>query len=336
MFTPPNGYGYYQYTPSIQPNTAEKKELRSTALRVGTLLLALIGTMQIIYPLVVVALMALGFLPKNALTAEMLGVDNSTYMIIYSIVYALAMGLPMIIVLLQKKRFWPLSPAKPVRLDVAFLGIVGGVGICMTANIITSYFLAILEQFGITAPEAPEMMVNSFESYLLNLFTIAILPAILEEMVFRGCVLRLFRPFGNWFAIIVSAIVFGLMHGNLRQIPFAIIVGMVLGWLYVITDNIWIPISVHFLNNATSVTMEYLGFSLAENTVGTFYTLLILALAAIGIGAGLILILARRRYIRMSSVSTTLKVGEKYGTIFKAPTFLIAVILYVLLTILGM
>ena len=327
MFTPQNGYGYYQYTPPIQPNIVEKKELRSTALRVGTLLLALIGTMQVIYPLVVVVLMAIGFLPKNALSADMLGVDNTTYMVVYSAVYALAMGLPMIIVLFGKKRIWPLSPAKSVRLDVAFLGII---------KIITSYLLTFLEQFGITTPEAPEMMVNSFESYLLNLFTIAVLPAILEEMVFRGCVLRLLRPYGNWFAIIVSAATFGLMHGNLRQIPFAVIVGMVLGWLYVITDNIWIPISVHFINNATSVSMEYLGFSLAENTVGIFYTLLILALAALGIGAGLILILARRRYIRMPSVTTTLATGEKYGTLLKVPTFLIAVLLYVLLTILGM
>lgn len=336
MYTPQNGFGYYHYPQTIPPQETEKKTMRSTALRVGTLLLVLIGTMQIVYPVVVVILMAAGVLPANALTADMLGVDNTTYMLIYSAVYALAMGLPMLIVMFGKKRIWPLSPAKPVRWEVAFFGIVGGVGVCMAANIITSYILAILEQFGVTTPEMPQMMVNTLDSYLLNLFTIAVLPALLEEMVFRGCVLRLFRPYGDWFAVLVSAVVFGLMHGNLRQIPFAIIVGLVLGWLYVVTNNIWIPITVHFINNAVSVSMEYLGFSLSENAVGVFYTLIILALAAVGLGAGLILILVYRRHLRMQPKTTLLSVGERYGVLLKAPTFLIALILYVLLTLLGM
>lgn len=336
MYNSTYGYGYYQYTPPIPPEEIEKKSLRSIALRVGTLLLVLIGAMQVAYPAIVLALMAANILPDDALTADMLGVDNSTFLIIYSVVYTIAMGLPMLIVMFGKNRIFPFSPAKPVRGEIAFLGILGGVGVCMAANIVTSYVLTFLEQFGITVPEAPEMMVNSLESYILNIFTIAILPALLEEMAFRGCVLRLFRPYGDGFAIIVSALVFGLMHGNLRQIPFAFIVGLVLGWLYSVTNNIWVPITVHFINNAVSVTMEYLGFQLKESAVGTFYTFIILALAAVGIGAALILVLAFRRQLKLAPKTTLLSAGERFGVLFRAPTFLVAFILYVLLTLLGM
>lgn len=336
MYTPDNNFRYYQYAPPVPPQEGEKRQLRSTALRIGVVLLTLIASMQLIYPIVVVVLMSVGILPKDALTANMLGVDNATFLTIYSVVYAIAMGVPLLIVAFGKNRVAPFSLSKPVRFDVAFLGIVGGVGCCMTANIITSYILAFFEQFGITAPEAPEMMVNHPGSYFLNLFTIAVLPALLEEAVFRGCVLRLLRPYGDWFAIVVSAVVFGLMHGNLRQIPFATIVGLVLGLLYVITNNIWIPVTVHFINNAVSVSMEYLGFSMSENTVGVFYTLLILALAFVGLSAGVVLMIARRRYLRLQPNTTHLSGGERYGTLLKAPTFLIALILYVVLTVLGM
>lgn len=336
MYTPDNSFRYYHYTPPAPPQEDEKQNLRSTALRIGVLLLTLIATMQLIYPIIVVVLMAAGILPKDALTANMLGVDNTTYLQIYGVVYALAMGLPLLLVAFGKKKIFPLAPSKPVRLDVAFLGIVGGVGACMAANIVTSYVLAFLEQFGITAPEAPKMMLNTPNSYLLNLFIIAVLPAILEEAVFRGCVLRLLRPYGEWFAIVVSAVVFGLMHGNIRQIPFAIIVGLVLGWLYVITNNIWIPVTVHFINNAVSVSMEYFGFSLAENAVGTFYTMIILALAFVGIVSAVILLIFCRLHLRMQPKTTLLSGAERFGVLLKAPTFLIAIILYVLLTVLGM
>jgi len=336
MYTPSNGFGYYHYVPPVPPQEAEKKKLRSTALRVGTMLLVLIGTMQIVYTVVVLALMVAGILPEDALTADMLGVDNRTFLLIYSAVYALSMGLPMLVVMIGKNRIFPLSPAKSMRGSTAFLGILGGVGVCMAANIVTSYILAFLEQFGVTVPETPQMMVNTPESYLLNLFTIAVLPALLEEMVFRGCVLRLFRSYGDGFAIIVSATTFSLMHGNIRQIPFAFIVGLVLGWLYVVTNNIWIPIMVHFINNGVSVSMEYLGFFLPEETVGVFYTLIIIALAIIGLGAGLVFILTNLRNIRFAPKTTTLTIGERFGVLLKAPTFLIAIILYILLTLMGM
>ena len=126
------------------------------------------------------------------------------------------------------------------------------------------------------------------------------------------------------------------MHGNIRQIPFAIIVGLVLGWLYVITNNIWIPVTVHFINNAVSVSMEYFGFSLAENAVGTFYTMIILALAFVGIVSAVILLIFCRLHLRMQPKTTLLSGAERFGVLLKAPTFLIAIILYVLLTVLGM
>lgn len=337
MYTPhPYGYGYY-YTPQPpNPQDTERTNLRAAAGAVGALLLGHIAAMQIIYPVVVFMLMAVGFLPENAMTASMLGVDNTTYLLIYGVIYTLAMGLPMFIILFQKKKFFPLSPAKAVHGGVGFMGIVGGIGVCMLANIVTSYLLALLSEMGVPIPETPQMMDNTVTSYLLNLVIIAVLPGILEEMVFRGCVLRLLRPYGDLFAVFVSALTFGLMHGNIRQIPFATIVGLVLGWLYVATNNIWIPITVHFLNNAVSVTMEYLGFSLPEAAVEIFYTAIILVLAMVGVVFGILLLVFYHRDVKLKPSGSLLSGGQRFGTLFKAPAFLIAMILFGVLTLLGM
>ena len=337
MYTPYSyGNGYFYTPPPPSPQDIERKNLRSTALAVGALLLTHIGAMQLVYPLIVLLLTAVGFFPVNAMSESMLGVDNTTYLLIYGVVYALAMGLPMMIICFQSNKFWPLSPAKPVSGRVGLFGILGGIGACMLANIVTSYILTILSEFGVSIPETPKMMDNTITSYLLNLLIIAVLPGILEEMVFRGCVLRMLRPYGDLFAVFVSALTFGLMHGNLRQIPFATIVGLVLGWLYVTTNNIWIPIVVHFLNNAVSVTMEYLAFSLPEASVDIFYTVIIIALAALGVVFGILLVVLDRRELKLNSKHSVLSGGQRFATVLKAPTFLIAMILFAVLTLLGM
>ena len=337
MYTPPPyGYGFYYAPPPPSPQDIERKKLRSSGITVGALLLALSLTMETTYVIVAKLLMFVGFLPDGALNKTMLGVDNTTFLLIYGVVYTLAMGLPMLIICFQKNKFWPLSPAKPVSGRVVLFGVLGGIGVCMVANIVASYFIAILSEFGVSIPESPQMMENTPTSFLLNLFIVAVLPGLLEEMIFRGCVLRMLRPYGDVFAVFVSALMFGLMHGNVRQIPFAIIVGLVLGFLYVVTDNIWIPIVVHFLNNAVSLLMEYMSFSLSESTVSFFYSVGIITLAALGVFFGIMLVVFCRSEFHRSTVRSTLSTGERFKTLLKAPTFLIALIVFVIITLVGM
>ena len=59
---------------------------------------------------------------------------------------------------------------------------------------------------------------------VLNLLVLAVLPALLEEMIFRVCILGALRKYGDTFAIVVSALLFGFIHGGLSQSVFAVIV----------------------------------------------------------------------------------------------------------------
>jgi len=94
-------------------------------------------------------------------------------------------------------------------------------------------------------------------SLVLNLVSTAVLPALVEEMVFRGYILGALRPQGDGLAIVFSAVFFGLLHGNLLQIPFAFILGLIFGYLTVQTGSIWPAVLLHFLNNAFSVVLQY-------------------------------------------------------------------------------
>lgn len=333
---------YQPYNPFFVPNPQqqladeERRRLRKDATYIGVMSIALTVVMEFAFTILVLFLMYGGVMSQEQLSLPYLGLDNTSYLLLYICVYTFALLVPSVVVsLCFKKRFFPLSPAKPVSMGFAFFGVLAAIGLCMFTNIINSYILTILSEMGFQIPEAPQMMDKTPLSLALNLFTMAVLPALLEELVYRGYILRTLRSYGNMFAVVISSLLFSLMHGNLRQIPFAFIVGMVLGLLYVMTDNIWLSVTVHFANNAISVWMEYLGFSLSEDAVGYFYALIIYGLVFVGAIALLILFLAYRPQLRVSRVETHLSTSKRTTTLFGAPLFLISIILYIVLLILG-
>lgn len=320
------------YSPNFvppAPHEIEGQGLRRAAGFIGVLMLFLTATMQFTYPLIVLFLTWCGYLSPGSVTKEQLGLDNTTFLCIYACVYALAMGLPLLLALGYRRLFTNKWPCKPISGGVVFLAILFAVGGCMTANIVTSILISVLENFNVPVPDMPEMMEHTPISLLLNLLIIAVLPAVLEEAVFRGCVLRVLRPYGDGFALIVSAILFGLMHGNIRQIPFAVIVGLILGWLYVTTNAIWLPMLVHFINNALSVCMEYLAFDMTDESMSIFYGTIIYCLAILGGAVLLILLVVRGQQLRMHKHNTALRTSDKVTVLIKSPAFVISVIAFI-------
>ena len=87
-----------------------------------------------------------------------------------------------------------------------------------------------------------------------TVFALAVTPAICEEILFRGYLQRqLERGFGIAGGIIATGLLFGLYHFRLSQaIPLAVL-GIFLCWLAWRTGSLWVPILIHFLNNAVAI-----------------------------------------------------------------------------------
>lgn len=94
---------------------------------------------------------------------------------------------------------------------------------------------------------------------MVNLLLMALLPAIGEELFFRGALQKvLYRLSGKpWLAIIISATVFALLHGTLLKVLPIFTLGLMLGAVYHITNNLWYNAAIHFLNNAFAVLAIY-------------------------------------------------------------------------------
>jgi len=102
--------------------------------------------------------------------------------------------------------------------------------------------------------------MNSFGDYLVSLFMLAILPALFEETLFRGGVQNLLS---RWIkmpvlAIVITSIVFSLVHGSYLGFLSRFVLGFILGWMYHRTGNLWLSIIGHACNNAFAITVLYI------------------------------------------------------------------------------
>lgn len=109
--------------------------------------------------------------------------------------------------------------------------------------------------------------VLTIDNILLGLLFTAVLPALAEEILFRGVLLNSFnKKWGKFVAILASSLVFGIYHMNWLQGIFAFLLGLILGYSYLMTGSLWVPIIIHFINNAIAVLATHysiLDFSLS-------------------------------------------------------------------------
>ncbi len=130
----------------------------------------------------------------------------------------------------------------------------------------------ILNSLGATAPPVTEDAV--WKMLLVH----ALVPAILEEMLFRYLPLKILYPYSPRAALIISSLFFALIHLDLYKLPYAFIAGMLLCLADVMTGSILPSVIIHFLNNASSVLLMKYGENPIFGTV--FYSVLAAAVLA--------------------------------------------------------
>ncbi|WP_314312025.1 CPBP family intramembrane glutamic endopeptidase [Hoylesella saccharolytica] len=117
----------------------------------------------------------------------------------------------------------------------------------------------IYEQLNISLSMEMEEMFKSIMGNRWGYLALGILAPLAEEMVFRGAILRTLLNYFNgrmyWVPIIVSALLFGLVHGNMAQLLNAFLIGILLGWMYYRTESIVPGVVLHWVNNTVAYTM---------------------------------------------------------------------------------
>jgi membrane protease YdiL (CAAX protease family) len=150
------------------------------------------------------------------------------------------------------------KPTVPMQTELRLSGdtllyLFSGIAVITGAAYLNGYLVSIFD-YGTFSEEVLWAQSTSANYQLILAFlTTAVIPAFVEEFLFRGLILSHLRPFGTTTAVVASALLFGMMHQNVEQLLYTTVAGLVLGYVYVKTESLWPCILMHFVNNFISV-----------------------------------------------------------------------------------
>lgn len=176
-------------------------------------------------------------------------------------------GFVLVFVWYYKKREYPKSCIlkSPDNSTWKYVGIciLFGIGSLFLLSGALNYFQLLLDKLGFSAGTL-SYELDSFPKYLITLFSMAVLPAVCEELLFRGVIAKALSHKSQIFAIFVSSLMFAIFHFSPSQLIYPMCFGLILGTVYLRTKNILFPILLHFINNALSISIQY--FSTSSST----------------------------------------------------------------------
>lgn len=182
-------------------------------------------------------------------------IPQTTYYLLFNMVlYGSAIALPFVIAIFGcRAGFKGIFPIKP-RLTKNPVGYTFFVfGICLLLNLVLQFLFPWYREVFSSEPFHYESNTDIILYFVMS----AILPAIFEEFAFRGVCITALRPMGTKFAVITSAVLFGLCHVDPLQSVFAFLFGLLIGGAYIATGSIWPGVLLHLFNNSFAVFSEY-------------------------------------------------------------------------------
>lgn len=319
-----NDSPYYQYGPyyNIPPYVLaqnSKRDLRKTSNMLCWTLLAAMFFMVAFTYICVAYLKAVGYTGDYS-NSGFSGFTPVLFYLANGAGYLVGLSVPVLIYF--SARHIALSEALPFE-KIGFLKTAAcvffGTAVCMLANIPANAVVDIEKSFGFTG-ELPNYPLTDDPAVLtLYFIIIAVIPPIVEELLFRGMILHSLRKYGDGFAVVGSAILFGLYHGNFVQMVFAFIAGLVMALVVVRTHSLWPSILIHFFNNTISVAIEITQRYGGEQLANTVNNTVVGVFLVLGAAALVYLLIKDKKFFSGDAVNPFFRMSAKLGALFFNP-----------------
>lgn len=217
------------------------------------------------------------FMRKNiagASLANPIGFSEILLQIIYFVRSIITLAIPILVLrrgdLVKKRTF--ATKQKPEQnaklLALIFLGMIP------LTNLLSGVFERAFTGLFHMEATASIALPDGFLATILLFITMCVVPAVLEEILFRGYIQRMLLPYGGVFSLLVTSLLFTLMHARIYQMPSIFLLSMALGYVFYVTEDIRISMSLHFLNNAIAFIIAYVAQNMDGASAMVFTTML--------------------------------------------------------------
>ena len=264
----------------------------------------------------------------NAVCPQVMAHSWGMWLVTFVPLYVIAV--PVGLLLLRK------APAKPLEkhdLKPSRYAVTAIICIFMmyAGNILGTIMTALLQLLPGVSAGNPIMSYATDDAFLPKVLFMVILAPVIEEYIFRKQLIDRMHVYGQKTAVIASALMFGLFHGNLSQLFYAFALGLVFGYVYLKTGKLRYSIGLHMLINligsvigpfflekiAVAGTMESLDPTALEAIIPWLigfgaYVLVLIGLAI----TGLVLLCINKRRVTFSSAEMELPAERRFATVY--------------------
>lgn len=171
------------------------------------------------------------------------------------------------ILLTKNQNIFCKEDKKNEKVSIAVGGcfIALGLLIAIIAGYSASFIEYIFSLVGLELKTVNAPVSNSIMEFLLNSLATAVVPAVTEELMFRGVILNSLNKYNRFAAILISALLFAIFHGNIPQFIFTLALGVYWGFVFSKTKSLGLCMLMHFAVNFYSVTCVALSKILESN-----------------------------------------------------------------------
>ena len=200
-------------------------------------------------------------------------------------------------------------------------------GLQLVASLLTDPLESLLHSQGYALENAANAAAGTEPLTFLMLLYSVLLAPLFEEILFRGLIFNQLRRYGRCFAILITALLFGLMHTNVLQLIAAILLGLLLAW---IRETYGLPYAIllHISNNALAILFN----NFYGSTIVSIASLLIMLLGLIA----LLHTLRKHGRAMLSALKAEATLGHVLGLFFTSIGVVIVVIVFLLLATLNL
>ena len=265
------------------------------------------------------------------------------YAIQYGAMYLI--GLPVLLIFILRLPHIKRKDREKTSLGVGkFVAILC---ICFLAVVIGAFASAFINSllsnaFGLDVSDLLMNAMLGMEWYTRLLVAVIIAP-LMEEIIFRKLLIDRMRLYGERIAVITSGLMFGLFHGNLSQVVYAVLLGIIFGYVYLRTGKLRYTIALHFIINGLSTLQTMLLSSLDPDAMQTMLEsdlsdmekiTSIISPAIVGISlisvlqyvlaiAGIVMLIIYIRKVHFNKAERELPFGKRFYTVWLNPGMLI-------------
>jgi uncharacterized protein len=335
-----SGYIYALRCAKVQEDKKHIKKM-SNAFSVPLVLEQVFGTVTLLIAAVVLMLARVYFTHSPSrfnLTSFMLFLsqsDNSDWLnnVFSAFSYFSYMFIPfaiMAVVLRQN----PLKtiPMKIQHKELILPAISIGLLFSVAGELYSNYFQSLLQTINLKVELEQFSFPNNAHALIIYFIELSVLAPICEELIFRGMIMQNLRKYGDFFAVLISSLMFALLHGNFEQTPFAFVVGLALGLVVIETGSIFISMLLHCFINSISLIFSGISTCCSDDISNKIYIIYVVAVCVLAIAS--IVSLKKKNFFKGVSeryFSESVSVPQTVGIFAKAPGFIVFVSVYMLI-----